>query len=81
MPVFSVNFCIFNLSNISLPLTTNFNGEFLILVGLFEKNSFICFLASLSMVLSVCSRDERLFLSISIRLFLYCDFSNRVYFF
>jgi len=53
MPLFTTVFCLFSLSNISLPLSFNFIGEFLVLLGLFEVNFLICVLSTLSMVLSV----------------------------
>lgn len=38
MPLFSVIFFVFILSNMGLPGTSNFIGEVLILVGCFEQN-------------------------------------------
>lgn len=52
MPVFVVFFCIFTLSNMGFPGTSNFVGELLIFVGLAEQNIFILVLASTSIVLS-----------------------------
>lgn len=52
MPIFALLFLIFTFGNIAVPLTCNFIGEFLSLLALFNKNSFICVLASLGMVLS-----------------------------
>lgn len=51
MPIFSAFFLFFTLSNISLPTTSSFIGEFLILILTFQINSFICFLASLGIIL------------------------------
>jgi NADH-quinone oxidoreductase subunit M len=39
MPIFSVFFIIFSLANLGLPATSNFVGEFLVLVGCFSSNS------------------------------------------
>lgn len=45
MPVFSTFFFFSILSNISMPLTCNFVGEFLIFIGIFEKSVLLgCFL-------------------------------------
>jgi NADH-ubiquinone oxidoreductase chain 4 len=51
MPVFSVIFLFFTLANMSLPGTSSFIGEFLILVGAFQRNSLIATLAALGMIL------------------------------
>ena len=51
MPIFMTIFLIFSLANLSMPLTANFIGEFLVLVGLFQTNKMITFLASTGMVL------------------------------
>ena len=50
MPLFCIAFFIFTLGNISLPGTSSFIGEFLILVGVFQTNTFIGFLAALGMI-------------------------------
>jgi len=39
MPIFSVFFVIFNLANLGLPITSNFIGEFFVLIGCFSVNS------------------------------------------
>lgn len=51
MPIFITIFFIFTLANLSFPTTSGFIGEFLVLVGLFQTNKFITFLASTGMVL------------------------------
>ena len=53
MPIFSSFFFFFTLSNFSFPGTVNFVGEILILVGVFETNTFAMFLATLSSILTV----------------------------
>lgn len=51
MPLFSMVFLFFTLGNISLPGTSSFVGEFLVLTGTFQANPFICVLAATGMVL------------------------------
>ena len=51
MPIFAVLFLFFTLANMSLPGTSSFVGEFLILVGVFERNTLIATLAALGMIL------------------------------
>lgn len=51
MPIFSVIFLFFTLANMSLPGTSSFIGEFLILVGVFQRNSLIATLAAIGMIL------------------------------
>ena len=52
MPTFSIYFFLFTLANMSFPGTSNFIGELLILVGIFEKNSLIMFFSATGIVLS-----------------------------
>lgn len=54
MPIFVTLFLIFSLANTGVPLSLNFLGEQLSLIGIFEKNPFIAFLGSTSIVLSAC---------------------------
>lgn len=51
MPIFSILFLFFTLANMSLPGTSSFIGEFLILVGAFQRNTLIATLAALGMIL------------------------------
>nr|YP_010165727.1 NADH dehydrogenase subunit 4 [Imasa heleensis]QRR29740.1 NADH dehydrogenase subunit 4 [Imasa heleensis] len=51
MPVYSVLFLFFTLANISLPGTSSFVGEFLVLVSIFNNNTVIAFLAALGIIL------------------------------
>jgi NADH-quinone oxidoreductase subunit M len=51
-PLFSFYFCFFSFANMGFPGTANFIGEFFILVGLFEKNTFAMFFAATGVVLS-----------------------------
>jgi proton-translocating NADH-quinone oxidoreductase chain M len=52
MPLFSIVFFLFTMANMSFPGTSNFIGELLILVGIFQKNPFIVVLAATGIVLS-----------------------------
>jgi NADH-quinone oxidoreductase subunit M len=51
MPIFSSFFLFFTMANISLPGTSSFVGEFLILLGLFHTNVRLMSIAALSVVL------------------------------
>jgi NADH-ubiquinone oxidoreductase chain 4 len=51
MPMFSTILLFFTLANMSLPGTSSFIGEFLILVGAFQRNSLVATLAALGMIL------------------------------
>jgi len=51
MPIFAICFLFFTLANMSLPGTSSFVGEFLILVGVFQRNTLIATLAALGMIL------------------------------
>lgn len=53
MPVFSILYFIFILSNFGFPGTFNFVGEFLILVGGFEFSNVVIFISTFGMVLSL----------------------------
>ena len=51
MPLFSFFFLVFTMGNLSLPGTSSFVGEFLILVGTFQTNTWIATLAATGMIL------------------------------
>jgi proton-translocating NADH-quinone oxidoreductase chain M len=51
MPIFVTIFMFFTMANIAFPLTANFVGEFLILVGAFQVNTTIAFLSATGMIL------------------------------
>jgi proton-translocating NADH-quinone oxidoreductase chain M len=51
MPVYAVFFLLFTLGNLGLPGTMSFCGEFMVLLGTWQVNSFVCFLACSGMVL------------------------------
>jgi len=52
MPKYAVVFMIFVLAALGLPGTSGFVGEFLVLVGVFQKNILVSVLASLGVILS-----------------------------
>ena len=52
MPLYGIIFFLFTLGNIGFPGTSNFIGELLILVGIFEKNALIAVFAGFGIILS-----------------------------
>jgi NADH-ubiquinone oxidoreductase chain 4 len=54
MPVFIILFFIFILANTGVPLTLNYLGEFMSLVGLFQINPITAILGATTILLSVC---------------------------
>ena len=52
MPVYALIFMFFTLANVGLPGTANFVGEFLILVGAFQVNTWVAMFAATGMILS-----------------------------
>jgi NADH-quinone oxidoreductase subunit M len=52
MPRYAAFFLIFTLANVGLPGTTGFVGEFLVLVGVFQVNTWVAFLATTGIILS-----------------------------
>jgi len=52
MPKYAFVFMIFTLAALGLPGTSGFVGEFLILVGIFQKNVLVAILASLGVILA-----------------------------
>ena len=52
MPKYAVIFMIFTLGALGLPGTSGFVGEFLILIGAFQKNIIVAVLASLGVILA-----------------------------
>ena len=51
MPVYAVTFMVFMLASVGLPGTSGFVGEFLVLVGLFQVNTWVATLATTGIVL------------------------------
>jgi NADH-ubiquinone oxidoreductase chain 4 len=54
MPVFSILFFVFTLANTGIPLTLNFLGEQMSLIGIFDRNPLIAVIGASSIVLSAC---------------------------
>jgi|TARA_B110001450_G_C17603898_1_gene474205 NADH-quinone oxidoreductase subunit M len=51
MPLYGLLFLFFSMANIGLPGTSSFVGEFLILVGVYEVNTFAAAFSAIGMVL------------------------------
>jgi len=51
MPIFAFCFMIFTLANVGLPGTSGFVGEFLILVGIFQKNTWVALLCTTGIII------------------------------
>jgi NADH-quinone oxidoreductase subunit M len=54
MPNYAMVFMVFMLASVGLPGTSGFVGEFLSLLGAFEVNSWVAFLATTSLILGAC---------------------------
>ena len=54
MPVFTILFFIFSICNTGIPLSLNFLGEQLSLIGIWQKNPLIACLGATGIVLSAC---------------------------
>jgi len=52
MPKYAFVFMVFTLAALGLPGTSGFVGEFLVLVGIFQKNILVAILASLGVILA-----------------------------
>ncbi len=52
MPIFSIFFMLFALSNVGLPGTSGFVGELMIIVGAFHANFYVALLASTTLVIA-----------------------------
>jgi NADH-ubiquinone oxidoreductase chain 4 len=52
MPVWSIMFFLFTLGNIAVPLSANFVGEFMTLVGAYQQNPVLTVFGALGMILS-----------------------------
>ncbi|MEX0853114.1 MAG: NADH-quinone oxidoreductase subunit M [Bauldia sp.] len=52
MPLYAGVFMLFTLANVGLPGTTGFVGEFLTLIGAFQVNTWVAFLATTGVILS-----------------------------
>lgn len=51
MPIYAIIFLIFTMANISLPGTSSFVGEFLVLIGIYQANTTVAFLATTGIIL------------------------------
>ncbi|MHA6325616.1 NADH-quinone oxidoreductase subunit M [Roseivivax sp. CAU 1753] len=54
MPAFALIFMLFTMANVGLPGTSGFIGEFLTLVGIFQKNTWVAMFATTGVILSAC---------------------------
>jgi NADH-quinone oxidoreductase subunit M len=54
MPIYAAVFMVFTLGNVGLPGTSGFVGEFLTLIGVFQVNTWVAFLATTGVILSAC---------------------------
>ncbi|MEM0936669.1 MAG: NADH-quinone oxidoreductase subunit M [Pseudomonadota bacterium] len=52
MPVYALVFMLFTMANVGLPGTSGFVGEFLTIVGVFQVNTWIAFVAATGVILS-----------------------------
>jgi len=52
MPLYAFTFMVFTMANVGLPGTSGFVGEFLTLLGAFQDNAWVAFLATTGVVLS-----------------------------
>ncbi len=52
MPLYAFCFLVFTVANVGLPGTSGFVGEFLVLVGAFQVNTWVAFFATTSVILS-----------------------------
>ena len=51
MPLYGLIFVFLTMANISLPGTSSFPGEFLIMIGIYQNNTIVTFFATTTMVL------------------------------
>lgn len=54
MPIFAAFFMLFAMSNVGLPGTAGFVGEFMVIMSAFQAHFWIAFTASLTLVLAAC---------------------------
>jgi NADH-quinone oxidoreductase subunit M len=54
MPIYAFTFMVFTMANVGLPGTSGFVGEFLTLLGAFQANTWVAFLATFGVILSAC---------------------------
>jgi len=84
MPIYAIIMLILTLANISLPSTSSFVGEFLILLGVFKINSTVAFFAGIGMILgaiySMWLYNRVIFGPVSENIKYYCDLNRREFF-
>jgi NADH-quinone oxidoreductase subunit M len=54
MPLYAFIFMLFTMANVGLPGTSGFVGEFLVLLGTFQANTWAAFFATTGVILSAC---------------------------
>ncbi|MCS6761421.1 MAG: NADH-quinone oxidoreductase subunit M [Candidatus Devosia symbiotica] len=54
MPLYALAFMVFTMANVGLPGTSGFVGEFLILIGVFQVNTWVAFGAAFGVIFSAC---------------------------
>jgi NADH-quinone oxidoreductase subunit M len=54
MPLYGVAFLLFTMANVGLPGTSGFVGEFLTLIGAFQANFWVAFVATSGVILAAC---------------------------
>ncbi len=52
MPAYALIFCFFTMANVGLPGTSGFIGEFLVLMGIFQVNTWVALFATSGVILS-----------------------------
>jgi len=52
MPLYAFAFMVFTMANVGLPGTSGFVGEFLVIVGVFQVNTWVAFFAATGVILS-----------------------------
>jgi NADH-quinone oxidoreductase subunit M len=52
MPVYAMLFMLFTMANVGLPGTSGFVGEFLVLMGIFQVNTWVALFATSGVILS-----------------------------
>ena len=54
MPAYALVFMFFTMGNVGLPGTSGFIGEFLTLMGVFQENTWVAFVATTGVIFSAC---------------------------
>lgn len=84
IPIFAFFFVIFSFSNAAVPISGNFIGELLSIMGIFQQNPFISFIACTAVVLSagysVWNINRLIFGNFSRYLLFFIDINKREFF-